>query len=86
MPKRDPNKIYENQIEPLLQRLMRRCKHYDLPVLVAVSVTLTEETGATMVQMQGDAKGSIPAEFLGAFRQLEAPQQEAVADHAPAAA
>jgi len=86
MSKRDPNKIYENQIEPLLQKLMRRCKHYDLPVLVAVSMPLTEATGATMVQMQADANGSIPTEFLGAFRQLEAPKQEAVADQAPAAA
>lgn len=83
MSKRDPNKFYENQIEPLLQKLMRRCKHYDLPVLVAVSVPLTEATGATMVQMQADGKGSIPTEFLDAFRQLEAPQQETVADQAP---
>ena len=72
----DPQKTYHNQIEPLLQKLMRRCKHHNFPALAAISVPLTESTGVTATYLQPDQSGRVPTEFVTAKNALEPQDQQ----------
>lgn len=67
----DPRKAYENQIEPLLNKLLARCKHYGFSALTAISVPLNEFGGLTMTQMLPNKDGMVPAEFAHAQKAIE---------------
>jgi len=79
-PKFDAQQAYRNQIDPALQALLRRCKHYGFPALVAVSVPLSEASGVTMTYMQPNKAGMIPTEFGQAQHLIEHPPQDTVTE------
>lgn len=59
-------KAFENQIAPLADRLMRRCKHYGFPVMIAVSVPLAADHSMLAFHMEPAQDGTVPPDFIAA--------------------